>query len=122
MSKEHSDHGASPMKATTTSSTSCPFLITDCDEDDSNSNKVATNTASAVGDTPTKRRFGYSRQEKSLGTLTRRFMSLLRQSKTGILDLKHVSRNNEMRVRRLKLYFYTLGCRLSCYKTKTTNL
>ncbi|CAF1172250.1 unnamed protein product [Adineta ricciae] len=91
MSKEHSDHGASPMKATTTSSTSCPFLITDCDEDDSNSNKVAINNASLVGDTPTKRRFGYSRQEKSLGTLTRRFMSLLRQSKTGILDLKHVA-------------------------------
>lgn len=85
------------MKSTTASSTTCPFLITDCDEDDSNSTKVAINSASSVGGTPTKRRFGYSRQEKSLGTLTRRFMSLLRQSKTGILDLKHVSRSNEMR-------------------------
>jgi Tfp pilus assembly protein PilW len=82
---------ASSSKLTTTSSTSCPFLITDCDDDDSGSNTAAITSSSSTGGTPTKRRFGYSRQEKSLGTLTRRFMSLLRQSKTGVMDLKHVS-------------------------------
>jgi transcription factor E2F3 len=84
--------GASSSKlTTTTSSTSCPFLITDCDDDDSGSNTAAITSSSSTGGTPTKRRFGYSRQEKSLGTLTRRFMSLLRQSKTGVMDLKHVA-------------------------------
>ncbi|UJR35731.1 hypothetical protein I4U23_028481 [Adineta vaga] len=94
MSKEHLENGVSPLKPTATSSTSCPFLITDCDDDDdddSNSNKAAITSSNSTGGTPSKRRFGYSRQEKSLGTLTRRFMSLLRQSKTGVMDLKHVA-------------------------------
>src|SRR3954451_11173873 len=93
MSQPQLDNGVSPPKATTASSSSCPFLITDCDDDDSGSNNAAmtSTSASSSGATPTKRRFGYSRQEKSLGTLTRRFMSLLRQSKTGVMDLKHVS-------------------------------
>lgn len=74
------------------STTACPFLITDCDDDDdSGSNTIVQRSSSSAGGTPTKRRFGYSRQEKSLGTLTRRFMSLLRQSKTGVMDLKHVN-------------------------------
>ncbi|CAF1324478.1 unnamed protein product [Rotaria magnacalcarata] len=81
----------SPSKPTTATSSTCPFLITDCDDDDSGSNTAAVTSSSSTGGTPTKRRFGYSRQEKSLGTLTRRFMSLLRQSKTGVMDLKQVA-------------------------------
>ncbi|CAF3055837.1 unnamed protein product [Rotaria socialis] len=84
-------HGTSPSKPTTVTSSTCAFLITDCDDDDSGSNTAAVASSSSTGGTPTKRRFGYSRQEKSLGTLTRRFMSLLRQSKTGVMDLKQVA-------------------------------
>jgi Tfp pilus assembly protein PilW len=92
MAHQHIPNGASQSKPlTTNSSSSCPFLITDCEDDDSGSNTAAITSSSSTGGTPTKRRFGYSRQEKSLGTLTRRFMSLLRQSKTGVMDLKHVS-------------------------------
>ncbi|CAF2928801.1 unnamed protein product [Rotaria sp. Silwood2] len=89
MAQQQHPTGTSSSKPITTSSTSCPFLITDCDDDDSGSNTAAVTSSSSTGGTPTKRRFGYSRQEKSLGTLTRRFMSLLRQSKTGVMDLKH---------------------------------
>ncbi|CAF2784205.1 unnamed protein product [Rotaria sp. Silwood2] len=91
MAQQQHPTGTSSSKPITTSSTSCPFLITDCDDDDSGSNTAAVTSSSSTGGTPTKRRFGYSRQEKSLGTLTRRFMSLLRQSKTGVMDLKHVA-------------------------------
>ncbi|CAF0784610.1 unnamed protein product [Rotaria sordida] len=91
MAQQQQSTETSPSKPITTSSTSCPFLITDCEDDDSGSNIAAVTSSSSTGGTPTKRRFGYSRQEKSLGTLTRRFMSLLRQSKTGIMDLKHVA-------------------------------
>ena len=91
MAQYQSSSGASSSKLTTASSTPCPFLITDCDDDDSGSHTPVITSSSSTGGTPTKRRFGYSRQEKSLGTLTRRFMSLLRQSKTGVMDLKHVS-------------------------------
>jgi hypothetical protein len=80
----------SPAKLAPASASACPFLITDCDDDDSGSNTAGMTSSGSTAGTPTKRRFGYSRQEKSLGTLTRRFMSLLRQSKTGIMDLKHV--------------------------------
>ncbi|CAF1189987.1 unnamed protein product [Didymodactylos carnosus] len=44
-----------------------------------------------IGFGTVKKRGSYCRQEKSLGTLTRRFMVLLRQSKNGTLDLKHVA-------------------------------
>jgi hypothetical protein len=91
MTQQHLPNGASVSKSVTTSSSSCPFLITDCEDDDSGSNTAVVTSSSSTAGTPTKRRFGYSRQEKSLGTLTRRFMSLLRQSKTGVMDLKHVS-------------------------------
>ncbi|CAF1478928.1 unnamed protein product [Adineta steineri] len=93
MAQQHLPNEVSTLKpvTTTTTTSSCPFLITDCDDDDSGSNTAAVTSSSSTGGTPTKRRFGYSRQEKSLGTLTRRFMSLLRQSKTGIMDLKHVA-------------------------------
>jgi hypothetical protein len=91
MAQQQLPNGASPLKPATTISSSCPFLITDCEDDDSGLNTAAMTSSSSTGGTPTKRRFGYSRQEKSLGTLTRRFMSLLRQSKTGVMDLKHVS-------------------------------
>lgn len=91
MSQPSLPKGASPLKPATASSSACPFLITDCDDDDSGSNAAAVTSSSSTAGTPTKKRFGYSRQEKSLGTLTRRFMSLLRQSKTGVMDLKHVS-------------------------------
>ncbi len=92
MAHQQTSNGTSGSKSTTNnSSTPCPFLITDCEDDDSKSNTAVITSSSSTGGTPTKRRFGYSRQEKSLGTLTRRFMSLLRQSKTGVMDLKHVS-------------------------------
>jgi hypothetical protein len=92
MAQQQLPNGASSLsKPVTTNSTSCPFLITDCEDDDSGSNAAVVTSSSSTGGTPTKRRFGYSRQEKSLGTLTRRFMSLLRQSKTGVMDLKQVS-------------------------------
>lgn len=94
MSHAQAEQEESPSKTTAASSSSCPFLIADCDDDDSGSTKANATARVATGSsgvTPTKRRFGYSRQEKSLGTLTRRFMSLLRQSKTGVMDLKHVS-------------------------------
>lgn len=92
MTQHRLSNGVSPAKSTTVNSTPCPFLITDCDDEDSSPNTpVVASGGSSTGETPTKRRFGYSRQEKSLGTLTRRFMSLLRQSKTGVMDLKHVS-------------------------------
>jgi hypothetical protein len=91
MAQPHLSIGASPLKGVAPSVSLCPFLITDCEDDDSGSNAAAVTSSSSTGGTPTKKRFGYSRQEKSLGTLTRRFMSLLRQSKTGVMDLKHVS-------------------------------
>lgn len=91
MTQHRLSNGTSPAKSTTAASTPCPFLITDCDDEDSGSNTPVVASGSSTGGTPTKRKFGYSRQEKSLGTLTRRFMSLLRQSKTGVMDLKHVS-------------------------------
>ena len=93
----------SPSKSAAASASACPFLITDCDDDDSGSNTAGMTSSSSTAGTPTKRRFGYSRQEKSLGTLTRRFMSLLRQSKTGVMDLKHVSSTVSLRLVRLHI-------------------
>ena len=91
MAQQQLSNGKFPSNSASISSSSCPFLITDCEDDDSGANTTILTSGSTTGATPTKRRFGYSRQEKSLGTLTRRFMSLLRQSKTGVMDLKHVS-------------------------------
>ena len=91
MSQSSSTKRISPSKTVSNNNLTCPFLITDCDDDDSVSHAPGRASSGSTAGTPTKRRVGYSRQEKSLGTLTRRFMSLLRQSKTGVMDLKQVS-------------------------------
>lgn len=92
MAQGSSSVRSTPTKSNTASSSTCAFLISDCDDEDESPKKsiIRTTSSTSTGETPAKRRFGYSRQEKSLGTLTRRFMSLLRQSKTGIMDLKNV--------------------------------
>lgn len=79
------------ISSKSTGTTACPFLIADCEEEEEDSKANLQTTTTTTNNNSTKRRSGYSRQEKSLGTLTRRFMSLLRQSKTGVMDLKHVS-------------------------------
>jgi Tfp pilus assembly protein PilW len=121
MAQQHLPNGASQSKSVTTSSSSCPFLITDCEDDDSGSNTAAVTSSSSTAGTPTKRRFGYSRQEKSLGTLTRRFMSLLRQSKTGVMDLKHVSlfQSYKLSANRIILKFILNFCSTKNMKQKT---
>jgi len=122
MAHQHIPNGASQSKPlTANSSSSCPFLITDCEDDDSGSNTAAITSSSSTGGTPTKRRFGYSRQEKSLGTLTRRFMSLLRQSKTGVMDLKHVSlfQSSRLSANRIISKFILNFCSSENMKQKT---
>lgn len=122
MAQQQLPNGTSLLKSAPTNATACPFLITDCEDDDSRSNTAVITSSSSTGGTPTKRRFGYSRQEKSLGTLTRRFMSLLRQSKTGVMDLKHVSlfqlyKVNTIRLRDI-LFELVNNWWLSLYQTR----
>lgn len=62
--------------------------------------------------------FSSSRQEKSLGLLTQKFLELLQQSKSGILDLNTVSKRWEI----VSEEFLYLGRRSFKCEAETANL